>query len=131
MNTKLLVPVVVMLTIFGLPVWAHHSFSAVFSADNPVEVSGTVTEVDWRNPHAWIYIDIETEDGRVEGWAFELGSPNGLRRRGWSRDSVKAGDVISVSGYRARDGSNRANVASIVFADGSELTGNSSRYNEN
>ncbi len=79
-------------------------------------------------PHAWFYVDVEGEDGAVVNWAFELGSPNGLRRRGWSRDTVKIGDVVSVSGYRARDGSNRGNVASITLADGRELTGNSTRY---
>jgi len=124
-----LVLTVAMLAILGPPVWAHHSFSAVFSADSPVEVRGTVTEVDWRNPHAWIYVDTEGEDGQLINWAFEMGSPNGLRRRGWSRNTVQVGDVISVSGYRARDGSPRANVASIILADGRELTGNSSRYN--
>jgi len=129
MKMKLLVPFFALLVIIGSPVWAHHSFSAVFSADSPVEMSGTVTEVDWRNPHAWIYIDVDGETGDVVNWAFEMGSPNGLKRRGWSRSTVKIGDVINVSGYRARDGSNRANLASITLADGRELTGNSSRYN--
>jgi hypothetical protein len=112
----------------GGPAWSHHSFSAVFDADSPIEASGTVTKIDWRNPHAWIYVDIEGEDGDSVNWAFELGSPNGLRRRGWSRNTVSVGDVINLSGYRARDGSNRANVASITLADGREMTGNSSRY---
>lgn len=118
-----------MLISVGIPAWAHHSFSAVFDVDSPVEANGTVTKVEWRNPHAWIYIDVEGEDDIVINWAFEIGSPNGLRRRGWSRNTVKVGDVISVSGYRARDGSNRANVALITLADGREMTGNSSRYN--
>ena len=130
MKMRLLLPFAAMLATFGPPVWAHHSFSAVFSADSPVEVSGTVTEVDWRNPHAWIYVDVQSEDGDVVNWAFEMGSPNGLKRRGWSRDTVKIGDAISVSGYLARDGSNRANVASLTLADGCELTGNSSRENK-
>ena len=107
---------------------AHHSFSAVFDAENPVEVTGTVSKVEWMNPHAWFYVDVAGEDGSIINWAFELGSPNGLRRRGWSRSTVEIGDVISISGYRARDGSNRGNVASITLADGSELTGNSTRY---
>ncbi len=107
---------------------AHHSFSAVFDAEIPVEVTGTVTKVEWMNPHAWFYVDVEGEDGAIINWAFELGSPNGLRRRGWSRSTVEVGDVISISGYRARDGSNRGNVASSTLADGRELTGNSTRY---
>ena len=110
----------------AIPVAAHHSFSAVFDAEKTVEKSGTVTEVEWMNPHAWIYIDVE-EDGETVNWAFELGSPNGLIRRGWNRGTVKVGDEISISGYRARDGSNRGNVKSITLADGRELTGNSSR----
>jgi hypothetical protein len=128
MNVRRLVLLITMLVSFGIPAWAHHSFSAVFDADSPVEANGTVTKVEWRNPHAWIYIEVEGEDGTVVNWAFEIGSPNGLRRRGWSRNTVKVGDVISVSGYRARDGSNRANVASITLADGREMTGNSTRY---
>jgi hypothetical protein len=129
MNVRRLLLLITMLVSFAIPAWAHHSFSAVFDADSPVEANGTVTKVEWRNPHAWIYIDVEVEDGTVVNWAFEIGSPNGLRRRGWSRNTVKVGDVISVSGYRARDGSNRANVASITLADGREMTGNSSRSN--
>ena len=80
---------------------AHHSFAAVFDAKSPVEKSGTVTEVEWMNPHAWIYIDVEEESGGVVNWAFELGSPNGLIRRGWNRQSVQVGDSVSISGYRA------------------------------
>jgi hypothetical protein len=111
----------------AIPANAHHSFAAVFDAEQTVDKSGTVTEVEWMNPHAWIYIDVEEEDGETVNWAFELGSPNGLIRRGWTRGTVKVGDVISISGYRARDGSNRGNVKSITLADGRELTGNSSR----
>ena len=106
---------------------AHHSFAAVFDANSPVDKTGIVTEVEWMNPHAWIYIDVTDDDGSVINWAFELGSPNGLMRRGWTRNSVQVGDEISISGYLARDGSNRGNVKSIVLADGRELTGNSSR----
>ena len=108
---------------------AHHSFAAVFDSKNPVEKTGTVTEVEWMNPHAWIYIDVEEPGGQTVNWAFELGSPNGLIRRGWSRQSVQVGDTISISGYRARDGSNRGNVKSITLADGRVLDGNSSRRN--
>jgi len=129
MKSRLLVPLVTILIGFGVPAWAHHSFSAVFDADSPIEASGTVTKVDWRNPHAWIYIDVEGEEGSVVNWGLEIGSPNGLRRSGWTRNTVKVGDVISVSGYRARDGSNRANLATITLADGTEISGNSSRYN--
>jgi hypothetical protein len=124
-------PLVMLATVLlavGYHADAHHSFAAVFDADTSVEKTGTVTEVEWMNPHAWIYIDVEEADGEVVNWAFELGSPNGLMRRGWSRNTVKVGDVVSISGYRARDDSNRGNIKSITLADGRELTGNSSSY---
>lgn len=127
MKSKFLILLVSAVFAVSIPASAHHSFSAVFDANMPVEVSGTVTEVEWMNPHAWIYIDVGSEDGETVNWAFELGSPNGLIRRGWSRKSVQVGDEISVAGYKARDGSNRGNIKSIVLANGSELTGNSSR----
>jgi hypothetical protein len=127
MKTKFLILLVSAVFAVSIPASAHHSFSAVFDANMPVEVSGTVTEVEWMNPHAWIYIDVGSEDGETVNWAFELGSPNGLIRRGWSRKTVQVGDQISVTGYKARDGSSRGNISSIVLADGSELTGNSSR----
>ena len=125
MPAKLSILLASFLVTVGVPASAHHSFAAVFDANETVEKSGTVTEVEWMNPHAWIYIDVD-EGGEKVNWAFELGSPTGLRRRGWTRDTVSIGDEISISGYRARDGSNRGNVKAITLADGRELTGNSS-----
>jgi hypothetical protein len=112
---------------FAAPSLGHHSFAAVFDATITVDVTGTVTEVEWMNPHAWIHLDVNNGDGEVERWSFELGSPNGLIRRGWSRGTIKPGDEISVSGYRARDGSLRGNVKSVVLATGQQLDGMSSR----
>jgi hypothetical protein len=109
------------------PILAHHSFAAVFDVNTSVELSGTVTDVEWMNPHAWIHVDVENDDGDIESWSFELGSPNGLARRGWSRATIQAGDVISVSGYRARDGSQRANVIGVTLASGQRLDGMSSQ----
>jgi hypothetical protein len=109
------------------PASGHHSFAAVFDADSSVEVSGTVTKLDWRNPHAWIYLDVVNDDGGTDSWSFEMGSVNGLIRRGWSRNSVKPGDEITISGYRARDGSFRGNVKSITLPNGQQLDGMSSR----
>ena len=127
MKTKILLMLTSAVLAAAIPASAHHSFSAVFDANMPVEVSGTVTEVEWMNPHAWIYIDVENNDGEIVNWAFELGSPNGWRRRGGTRKTVQVGDTISVTGYKARDGSDRGNISSIVLADGRELTGASSR----
>lgn len=109
------------------PVSGHHSFAAVFDADSSVEVSGTVTKLDWRNPHAWIHLDVANDDGGTDSWSFEMGSVNGLIRRGWSRNSVKPGDKITISGYRARDGSFRGNVKAITLPGGETLDGMSSR----
>ena len=128
MQAKLSVLLTALILIICVPVNAHHSFAAVFDVDSSIAVSGTVTKVEWMNPHVWIYIDVEDDDGDSDNWAFELGSSIGLMRRGWTRKSVQVGDAISIAGYRARDGSLRGNVISIVLADGTELTGMSSRY---
>jgi hypothetical protein len=122
---------IVFLVLFAAvsPAVAHHSFAAVFDVNKTVEVSGAVTEVEWMNPHAWIHLDVKNEVGDIEKWSFELGSPNGLIRRGWTRGTIRPGDVISVSGYRARDGSQRANVVAVTLASGQRLDGMSSRPN--
>ena len=126
MNARLSVLFAAAILAICVPVSAHHSFPPVFDAENIIEASGTVTKVEWLNPHVWIYVDVESEGGETENWGFELGSINGLIRHGWNRKSVQVGDGISVTGYRARDGSQRANVKSIVLANGVKLTGRSS-----
>lgn len=108
---------------FSLPSLAHHSFVAVFDPSQPVEVSGTVTEIEWMNPHVWIYMDVEADDGAVENWGFEMGSPNGLIRRGWSYRSLQVGHEITVAGVRARDGSRRAAVRTVTLSTGESLFG--------
>ena len=94
---------------------AHHSFAAEFDAEAPIELTGTVTKVEWANPHTFFYIDV-TQNGRVDNWALELGSPNGLMRQGWTRNSMKVGDVVSVEGSRARDGSAIGNARAVTLA---------------
>ncbi len=105
----------------AVPVTAHHAFAAEFDADSPVEFSGTVTKVEWVNPHVWIHLDVTRDDGTMEGWAFEAGTPNVLFRRGFTRDSLLPGTDVRVDGYQAKDGTNRANGRDITFVDGSKL----------
>ena len=99
----------------------HHSFAAEFDSTKPVELKGTVTRLDWVNPHAWIYIDVKDESGKVTSWGCELGSPNILIRNGWGRGTLKAGDSIIVNGSRAKDGSNVANARTVRLADGKRV----------
>src|ERR671936_2195604 len=91
------------------PVMVHHAFSAEFDADRPVKFRGTVTQMEWVNPHAWIHIDVKKPDGTTEEWMIEAGTPNTLMRRGVTRDTLKIGTMVVVNGYQAKDGSNRAN----------------------
>ena len=105
----------------AVPVTAHHAFAAEFDADSPVEFSGKVTKVEWVNPHVWIHLDVTLDDGTMEGWAFEAGTPNVLFRRGFTRDSLLPGTDVSVDGYQAKDGTNRANGRHIPFVDGTKM----------
>lgn len=100
---------------------AHHSFAAEFDADQPVTLNGTITRMEWINPHSWLHVDVRNEDGTVTPWMVEGGTPNTLLRRGFTMDNVKVGTEITVTGYRARNGSNRANGADLVLPDGTRL----------
>jgi len=106
-----------------VPAAAHHSFAAIFDAAKPVKITGTVTRMEWMNPHTWIYIDAKAADGKAEQWAFELGSPNRLMRYGWNQDSLPAGTTVTITGSRARDGSLKAAADKVTLPDGKQLFG--------
>lgn len=103
------------------PVEAHHAFAAEFDASSPVEFTGTVVRMEWVNPHTWIHIDVTQADGSEERWMIEGGPPTSLLRRGFTRASLLAGTEVFVEGFRAKDGSQRANGRDVTFADGSKL----------
>jgi hypothetical protein len=103
------------------PVTTHHAFAAEFDANRPVQLRGTVTKMEWINPHTWIHIDVKGQDGGVKSWMVEGGPPNTLLRRGFTKDSMPVGAEIVVDGFQAKDGSNRANGRDVTFADGRKL----------
>ena len=112
----------VMLPLLSDSVWAHHSFGAEYDANQPITLTGVVTKVEWTNPHSHFYMDVKDDRGNVANWKFEGFPPNVLYRTGWKRDvTMKTGDVISVFGWRARDGTNWAHSRQVTFKDGRKL----------
>lgn len=112
---------------FAVAGHAHHSFSAEFDRDKPIELTGTITKVEWTNPHARIYIDVkDAATGEVVNWDFELGPPNGLMRQGWNRNSLREGHVVKINGFLSKDQAHVANARQVFLPDGRQvLTGSS------
>jgi hypothetical protein len=104
-----------------VPLRAHHSFAAQYDAAKPIELKGTVTKVEWTNPHARFYIDVQDASGKVENWNFEMASPNVLSRNGWRKDTLRIGSTITVGGYLARQGERMAIAGSLTGPDGKPL----------
>ena len=103
------------------PAWAHHAFASEFDAKKPVKFTGTVTKMEWINPHAWMHVAVKKPDGTVENWMIEAGSPNSLFRRGIDKNTVRVGMQVVVDGYQARDGSRRANGRDVTLPEGRKL----------
>jgi len=117
MNIKTAVVLVgIGLLLAARPVVAHLAFAAEFDANKPVKLTGAVTKFDWAKAHAWIYIDAKDETGKVANWGFELAAASGLMRQGWTRFSLKAGDVVTIEGTKAKNGSNNANAQTVIVA---------------
>jgi len=118
---KLWITAVAMLAFAAVPVLAHHSFAAEYDSSAPVTVKGTVTKVEWTNPHSYVYVDVKDANGNVVNWAIEGYPPNTLRRTGFTREMMKQGDVVTINGWKARDGVNRMAARDVTFANGNKM----------
>ncbi len=120
MRTKLTV-IALFTTVALARLWGHHAFAAEFDSNKPVKLRGTVTRMEWINPHAWIHVDVKDADGKVNNWMIECGTPNTLLRRGMTKNSIATGTEIVVDGYQAKDGTFKANGRDVTFPDGRKL----------
>ena len=127
MNVKgAMIGTIFVLAAGALPLQAHHSFAAEYDANKPITITGTVTKLEWMNPHARFYVDVKETDGTITKWNFELGALPVLLKQGWRKDSLKPGDLITVEGSRAKDGSTTGNARTVKLADGRRVFGGSS-----
>jgi hypothetical protein len=130
MKTPLILFTLMGMALLAVPAFAHHSFAAEYDSSKPVKFTGAVTKIDWANPHVYFYIDVKDADsGKVTNWAFEMGAPAVLTRSGWKRSSLKIGDVITVEGTMARDGSKHGNARNVVMTATGEKLGAGSSEN--
>jgi hypothetical protein len=125
-RSRFAVATVFVTSVAVVPVAAHHSFAAEYDSDKPISVTGEVVRLDWTNPHARVSVDQKTEDGKIVHWDFELGPPTALMRRGWSRNSLKPGTIVTVNGFLAKDEPNVANARTVKLADGRQVFAGSS-----
>jgi hypothetical protein len=110
----------------AIPLMAHHSFAAEYDSKQTIKITGAVTKVEWMNPHIYYYVDVKSGDGKLVNYAVEGGTPNQLYRQGWRKNSLRIGDVITVNGYKAKDGSNHLSGRMVTLADGRRVLGGSS-----
>ena len=123
-RTALWIGVALLATV--VPMLAHHSFAAEYDQNKTLTLKGTVTKVEWLNPHIWFYVDVKDDKGNVSKWQCEGGAPNSLTRNGWTKNSLKQGDSVTVDGYMAKDGKNTLNARTIMLADGKKVFAGSS-----
>ncbi len=122
MTRQLLITFVLYVSLFSASqATAHHSFQAEYDRNQPITLKGKVTKVEWQNPHVYYYVDVTDANGQVANWAIEVGAPNGLYRAGWRKDSLKAGDQVTVEAFRAKKGQNHANGRSVTLPDGKKV----------
>ena len=121
MRTKLVCFTAGLLLAAAMPMLAHHAFSAEYDRTKPVKVTGTVSKVEWLNPHVWFYVDVKDDTGKITTWGFSGGPPGMLQRAGITKDALKVGDVITVTGFRAKDNSTNGSGGSVTFADGRKV----------